>query len=82
MDHILRIPLVMLKPCAMPIPGRDTLVIILSLICWLAWSVSLAPTAARSARAGTSAAICNCAHCPGGAACCCAGCSTRQGKMK
>ena len=58
-------------------PIRIGLVLILSVILWLATlAVSLAPTVAHSvgiATAGDSghSAVCHCAHCPGGAACCC-----------
>jgi len=59
-------------------PIRIGLVLMLSVTLWLATlAVSLAPTVARTARIASPAgdsdhsAVCHCAHCPGGAACCC-----------
>ncbi|HWA83313.1 MAG TPA: hypothetical protein VG820_07775 [Fimbriimonadaceae bacterium] len=51
---------------------RAGMVILLTLLCWLACSLSQAPTFVHQAvRTATPATVCHCAHCPGGAACCC-----------
>lgn len=62
---------------------RFALVLALSLLCWLACALSLAPTVAHSMNASTATKVCHCAHCPGGAACCCrtaAACPSMEAK--
>ncbi|HVT11263.1 MAG TPA: hypothetical protein VHE55_03275 [Fimbriimonadaceae bacterium] len=56
---------------------RFAMVVVLTLLCWIACSLSLAPTLIHSAApAATHETICHCAHCPGGAACCCRNAAT------
>lgn len=50
-------------------PRRTALVLAMSLLCWLALAAGQAPVLSRLA--APPAIVCHCAHCPGGAKCCC-----------
>ncbi len=52
---------------------RMALVTALTAIFLFASAMRLGPAVAQSAAPGSPAALCHCAHCPGGAACCCHG---------
>ncbi|CAN5354414.1 hypothetical protein BH11ARM2_BH11ARM2_38560 [soil metagenome] len=54
-----------------PAPVRDVLLPVLIAAGLLASALGLAPTLARTATGHS--VLCTCAHCPGGAACCCRG---------
>jgi hypothetical protein len=63
MNHALTLP--------RPTPIRIGPVIFIMIAFWLASAASLAPTLARTSHAAGHEQICHCAHCPGGANCCC-----------
>jgi len=52
-----------------PLPVGRLLVLVAAFL--FASAVSLAPTIVRTAAAASHSEVCKCAHCPGGAACCC-----------
>lgn len=52
--------------------ARVALVLALSVIFLFASAMSLGPAEVRG-EAGAPTTVCHCAHCPGGAACCCRG---------
>jgi len=54
-----------------PVPVRSGLLLTLCIAFWLAAALSFAPTLRRTAGIASHSEICKCAHCPGGAACCC-----------
>lgn len=54
-----------------PAPHRMALVLTLTALGLLASSLSQAPSIGRMAASWMHSTICKCAHCPGGAACCC-----------
>lgn len=54
-------------------PRNAALFIVVAVAFWLAAGIGLAPTLARSASSTGHESVCKCAHCPGGAACCCQG---------
>ena len=58
-------------PLSHPAPFRVGIVLILTIAYLLASAVSLAPTLSRTAGAPSHSEVCHCAHCPGGALCCC-----------
>ena len=73
MTTILTLPRTM-SASRMPLPiinPRNALLAILSAVCLLAFATSSAPTVVRSIAPTSHASVCKCAHCPGGAACCC-----------
>ena len=58
-------------PASRPLPTRPLALLALTVGLTFASALGLAPTLARAAAAATHAATCHCAHCPGGAKCCC-----------
>ena len=54
-----------------PVSHRFTVLLAITLLALLASGVSQAPTIARIATIRASSQVCTCAHCPGGAQCCC-----------
>ena len=54
-----------------PAPVRGLLLPILILMSLFASALSVAPTLAGATGSTADKAVCTCAHCPGGAKCCC-----------
>ena len=54
-----------------PLPTRGLLLATAMLASTLSLAPTLAPAIAHAASSATQKAVCSCAHCPGGAKCCC-----------
>lgn len=54
-----------------PAPHRVALILALMIVGMLANALSHAPSIARLALRHSPPNVCHCAHCPGGAKCCC-----------